>query len=716
MHSFLFYVGEANGELKLFSREAPAKVTQKRDILNTDIDSVAERDGISGDLYPETAIHNLEQTSDKIESDMLYRKSKIPSREGHGTHVDDTLDVRVGDKAVYNIGQDVSLEIPLTTNIDEPRVEELAKRDVIPQQERSRLIKEGEKGSKVISDNKVGSISVDQGGSSLVNNDKVESSKVKLGDATSTPKSSSTRRDEVPFSGPNIFPNSLDDASDDDFRVRDKSADLEIHADSSGVRVKAKPASLQVVSNPHGDVKTLPGETHSEGVLAERRTFTPVLPAEKRAHHQHLHGLGPRPFTHLPFLRHHHHFHRRHRLPWLRHRQHINYPDVFERMRYNSMPEGPSPFGGMGPPLSIAPPMASMMSSPPPMMSEGPGMPIMGGGGMDGPLIPQLLQRSPTMETNSANRFGVPESPMDEMAPGGMSPGGMSPGGMSPGGMSPGGMSGMGRMNPMADMSPMVRLGPMGDMSTMGRMGEQMADMPPMSRMNPMGDVPPMGRMGSMGAMSPMSRMGQMESMMGPMSPNAPFGQSEMRRKNALEFWGLPNQDQLRALARGENVQKVLGSNRYGETLGGITPGGMNPPGGMSPGMGGGSFNANGMGDNMMGAFGGTRSSMFHGMSGGMSGGMSNMMDMRRNMLYKKDSIDKTDAYKKSMELKKSGHHKNEPAVTRSGHEKFKKGILDKTQSLVAGKKHIAKNEEPELHREHRIRKSSKLAHDEEKR
>jgi hypothetical protein len=136
----------------------------------------------------------------------------------------------------------------------------------------------------------------------------------------------------------------------------------------------------------------------------------------------------------------------------------------------------------------------------------------------------------------------------------------------------------------------------------------------------------------------------------------------------------------------------------------------------MSPGMGGGSFNANGMGDNMMGAFGGTRSSMFHGMSGGMSGGMSNMMDMRRNMLYKKDSIDKTDAYKKSMELKKSGHHKNEPAVTTSGHEKFKKGILDKTQSLVAGKKHIAKNEEPELHREHRIRKSSKLAHDEEKR
>lgn len=662
---------------------------------------------------------------------MLYRKSEIPTREGDGTHVHGTR--AVGDKAVYNIGQDVSLEIPL----DQPRVEELTKRDIIPKKVASRLIEDGKKGSRLINDDKVGSTNEDQG---LINNDKVGSNDAKMGSTTGTVKSSSTRRDEVPLSGPNFLRNSLDDASDEDFQIRDKSADLEIHADSSGVRVKAKPASLQVVSNPHGEVKTLPGETHSEGVIAERRTFTPLLPSEKRTNHHHFHGLRPRPFTHLPFLRHHHHFHHHHRLPWLRHRQHINYPDVFERMRFNSMPEGPVPFGGMGLPVSVAPPMTSMMNSPPPMMSEGPGMPLMGGagmggGGMGGPLIPQLLQRSPTMETNPANRFGVPESPMEEMSAGGMSPlGRMNPmGDMSP----------MGRMGPMEDVSPMGRMGPMGDMSPMGRMGSMgdmspmggmspMADMSPMSRMNAMGDMPLMGRMGPMGGMPPMGRMGQMESMR-PMSPSAPFGQSEMRRKNALEYWGMPNQDQLRALARGENVQKVLGSNRYGETLGGITPGGMNPLGGMSPGMGGGSFNANGMGDNMMGPIGGTRSAMFRGMSGGMSGGMysgmsggmSDGMGMRRNMLYKKNSINKTDAYKKSMKLKKSGDHKTTPAETggqavsgstRSGHGKFEEGILKKAQSLVAGEKHIAKNEESELHREHRIRKSSKLPHDEEKR
>ena len=709
-----FHLGEANGELlTLFSRKLPAKVTEKRD-TNNNIDSIAERDGISGNLYPETAIHNLEQTSDKVESDMQYRRSKIPTRLGNGVLAEDTRGARMGNKAVYNIGQEASLEIPLTTKIDQPRIEELTKRDVIPQEDRSSLIYSGKEGSRLLSDDKVRSNSENQGGSSLMNNDKTGSNKARLGDTTSTRKSTATRRNEVPLLGPDILRNSLDDASDEDFQVRDKSADLEIHADSSGVRVKAKPASLQVVSNPHGDVKTLPGETHSEGVVAERRTFTPVLPAEKRTHHHHLDGLGPRPLAHLPFLRHHHHFHRRHRLPWLRHRQHINYPDVFERMRFNSMPEGPSPFGGMGPPLAMAPPMAPMMGSsppmidsPPPMMSEGPGMSLMGGegmggggmggggmggggmggGGMGGPLIPQLLQRSPTMEMNPANRFGVPESPMEEMSPGGMPP--------------------VGRINPMGDMPPMVKLGSMGDMSAMGRMGP-MSDMPPMSRMNTMGNASPMGRMGSMGEMAPMGGMGQMESMMGPMSPSSPFGQSEMRRRNALEFWGLPNQDQIKALMRGENVQKVLGSNRYGESLGGITPGGMNP------GMGGASFNANGMGDNMMGPFGGTRNSIFR----GMSGGMSNMMGMRRNMLYKKDSIDKTDAYKKSMKLKESNNHKTKPVVTsdhpvggttRSGQEKFEDGILKKAKSLVAGEKHVAKNEESELHREHRIRKSSKL-------
>ena len=664
--------------MKLFSHKLPSKVTQKRDVLNTNIDSLAPRNDIPGNLYPETAIHNLEQTSDKVESDLLYRKSKIPTREGD--------EKRVDDKAVYNIGQDVSLEIPLTTEIDEPRVGELAKRDIIPEKEGNRLIDEDKESSMVIGEDKVGSISNDQGKFSLISNDKGISNDANEGGKIRTVKSKSRRRDEVPLTGPSIFRNSLDDALDEDFQVRDKSADLEIHADSSGVRVKAKPASLQVVSNPHGDVKTLPGETHSEGVVAERRTFTPVLPAEKRTHHHHLHELGPRPFIHPPFLRPRHHFHHfhHHHLPWLRHRQHINYPDVFERMRFNSMPEpGPSPFAGMGPPISFAPPMASMMNSPPPMMSEVPGMPMMGGGGMGAPLIPQLLQRSPTMESNPSNRFGVPESPMGEMPSGGMSP--------------------MGDMPPMGDMSPM------GEMSSMPRMSP-MADMSPISRFNAMGEVPLMGRMNNMEGMSPMGRMGQMESMMGPMSPSAPFSQSEMRRKNALEFWGMPNQDQLRALARGENVQKVLGTNRYGESLGGITPGGMNPLRGMNSGMGGGSFNANGMGENMMEPFSGN-GAMFHGMSGG---GMSNMMGMRRNMLYKKDSIDKTDAYKKSMKLKKSSQEIT--GSKKSGREKFEEGILKKAQSLVAGDKHIAKNEHAELHREHRIRKSSKLPHEEEKR
>lgn len=626
---------------------------------NTD----SERDNIPGDLYLETAMHNLEQTSDKIKSDMQERKSEIP--EGPVERVSDTRD-----KAVYNIGQDVSLEIPLTTNIDQPRVEELTKRDIVPHQGGSVLKTEAKEGSSSgSSQHRVGY-------------------KVR----------NSTRRDEVPLSGRNFFHNSLDDASDEDFQVRDKSADLEIHADSSGVRVKAKPASLQVVSNPHGDVKTLPGETHSEGVVAERRTFTPVLPAEKRSHHHHhLHGLGPRPFTHLPFLRHHHRFHHllHHRLPWLRHRQHINYPDIFERMRFNSLPEGPSPFGSpFGPPLSVAPPMASMMNSPPPMMSEiGPSMSLMGSGGMGGPLIPQLLQRSPTMESNPANRFGVPESPRGEMSP------------MED--IFPRAMSPMDRMSPFTDTSPMVRMGPMGDMTAMGTMSPPLGDMSPMSRMNAMGDMPLMGRMGTMGGMSRVGRMGQMESMMGSMSPSAPFGQSEMRRRNALEFWGLPNRDQIRALARGENVQKVLGSNRYGESLGEITPG-MNFPGGMNLGMGGPSFNANGMGDSsMMGPFGGTSAAMFHGMSGRMN------MGMRRNMLYKKDGINKTNAYKKSMKLKKSHTVSDTKKI---GHEKFEDGILKKAQSLVAGQKHRAKNEQTELHREHRIRKSSKLAHDEEKR
>lgn len=642
-------------------------------------------------MYPETAIHNLEQTSDKVESDTLYRKSKIPTHEEEGTRVDGTRDRYVGDKAVYNIGQDVSLEIPLTTKIDQPRVEELTKRDIIPRKRKS------DKGNEISKLNNNGKVSKDQEGSNLISNDKGRS---KVG---GTSKSKSTRRNEVPLSSPNIFPNSLDDPLDDDFQVRDKSADLEIHADSSGVRVKAKPASLQVVSNPHGDVKTLPGETHSAGVVAERRTFTPLLPAEKLPHHHHFHGLEPR---HLPFLRHHHHFHHlhHHRLPWLRHRQHINYPDVFERMRSNPMPmAGPNPFAGMQSPFSFAPPMAPMMNSPPPMtsmmnspppsiMSEGePGMSMIGGGGMGGPLIPQLLQRSPTMETNPANRFGVPESPMDEM--------------------SSGGMSSMDRMSPMGDMPPMGRMSFMGDMSSMGRVGP-IGDMSLMSRMNAMGDMPLMGRMNPMGGMSPMGRMGQMESMMSPMSPGAPFGENVMRRKNALEFWGLPNQDQLRALARGENVQKVLGSNKYGETLGGITPGGTNPLEGMSPGMGGASFNANGIGNNMMGSFGGRRSTMFR----GMSGGMPNMMGMRpRNTLYKKDKINKTNE-KKSKNVKKSRENKVASGTTKHGHEKFEDVILKKAKSLVAGKKHRAKNEESELYREHRIRKSSKLPHDEEKR
>lgn len=262
----------------------------------------------------------------------------------------------------------------------------------------------------------------------------------------------------------------------------------------------------------------------------------------------------------------------------------------------------------------------------------------------------------------------------------------------------------------------MVRLGPMGDMSPMARMTPS-EDMSAVSRMNAMGEMPVMGRMSfGGGEVSPMGKMEQMESMMSPMSPSAPFGQSEMRRRHAVEFWGLPNQDQLRALARGENVQKVLGSNRYGESLGAITPGVMNPLGGMSSGMGGASFNANGMGENMMGAFGGS------GMFNGMPGGMSNMMGTRGNMLYKKDSIDKTGAYKKSVKMRTSGEHKADKSGqavsgnTRSSHGKFGEEILKKAQSLVAGEKHIAKNEESELRREHRIRKSSKLAHDEERR
>ena len=681
--------------------------------MNNDIDSAAESDDMPGDLYPETAIHNLEQTSDKVESDMLYRKSEIPTREDDSTRVEDARDTHVGDKAVYNIGQDVSLEIPLTTQIQQPRVEELTKRDVIPQKRES---DEGKGGSKL--NNKV-EVRKNQEGSNLINNDQRGS---KVVGTSSTSKSKSTRRNEVPLSGASIFPNALDDPLDDDFQVRDKSADLEIHADSSGVRVKAKPASLQVVSNPHGDVKTLPGETHSSGVVAERRTFTPLLPADKLPHHHHLHGLAPR---HLPFLRHHHHFHHlHHRLPWLRHRQHINYPDVFERMRSNPMPmpmAGPSPFAGMESPFTFTPPMApmmsspspmtSMMNSPPSMLSDGePGMSMMGGGGMGGPggggmggpLIPQLLQRSPTMETNPANRFGVPDSPMDEMSSGGMP---------SMDRMSPmGDMSPMGRMSSMGDMPSMGRMSFMGDMSPMGRVGP-MGDMSLMSRMNAMGDMPLMGRMNPMGGMPSMGRMGQMESMMGPMSPSAPFGENVMRRKSALEFWGMPNQDQLRALARGENVQKVLGSNKYGETLGGITPGGTNPLEGMSPGMGGASFNANGMG-NMMGSFGGRRSAMFR----GISRGMPNAMRMRpRNMLFKKDKINRSNE-KKSKNVKKPRDNEVASGSTKYGHEKFEDGILKKAKSLVAGKKHRAKNAEAELYREHRIRKSSKLPHEEERR
>ena len=317
----------------------------------------------------------------------------------------------------------------------------------------------------------------------------------------------------------------------------------------------------------------------------------------------------------------------------------------------------------------------------------------MGGGGMGGPLIPQLLQRSPTMETNPANRFGVPEGPMGEMP---------SMGSMPPREMSPmGEMPSMRRFSPMEEMSPLARMGPMGDMAAMGRMGQA-------------GPI-----MNSMPGMFPMS----------PMSPSAPYDQNVLRRKNALEFWGMPNQDQLRALARGENVQKVLGTNRYGESLGGITGGGMNFRGGVNPGMGGPSFNANGMGASaMMGRFGGAGGAMFHGMSGRPSGMMES--GMRRNSFFKKDDISKTDEYKKSMKLKKSrdgkdatvGRKKDDGKVAsgsaKSEHEgeKFEEGILKKAEGLVAGEKHIAKNEETELHRDHRVRKASKMAHDEEKR
>lgn len=653
-------------------------VESVRNIHGDPVHHNVERKEIPGDLYPETVIHNLEQTSDKVESDMMERKSKIPERNSRDTYAN---------KVVYNIGEELSVEVPLTTKVQEKGVHSarIMKRDIVGGR-KDIVDLEGQRGVKkyLLSEDKVTKPSGSSGWNKL-----------------NTRKSNSTtRRDEVPLSSAKFFNDDLDDGGlDEAFQVRDKSADLEIHADSTGVKVKAKPASLQVVSNPRGEMKTLPGETHVDGVTAERRTFTPLLPEEegkrrkhrRRHHRRFFHGLDPSPFLDYPsldrryFHRHRHHHH--HRLPWLRHRQHINYPDIFERMRdQNPLPDSASAFSpppSFGSAFSFNPQMSSPMMNYPSIMPEGgPGMPqMMGGANMNGPMMPQLLQRSPPVETNPANRFGVPESPMGEMP----------------------------RMSSMGQMGEVGFMGQMGPMGTMGQM------------MNPMPGI------------SPMSLQDQMS-----------------HKSNALEFWGTPNQDQLKALARGESVQKVLGTNTYGENLGGIVgnmmgdmngggkqnmmpsgPGfgmhgddmGMNMPGEMNPSMSGSGVNFmgnNGIGNGgMMGQFGtsGTTSAMFNGMSQRQSGIMSN--PVRGNALFKKDDINKTADYKKAV---KSKDAKSRDDGVNSGKkmthesEKFEKGLLDKAKSLVAGDKHIAKDEHTPLLREHRIRKSSKLPHDDEKR
>ena len=679
-----------------------------------------ERKAIPGNLFPETVIHNLEQTSDKVESDMLERKSKIPERNARDT------------RAVYNLGEDTSVEVPLTTKVHESgaHVEGVTKRSLA-----------GSFGNRVDDEERK------EQETFIVSDDKVAKESDGLHKVTKKGRKSAARRDEVPFSGTRLLRDNLQDGdSIEDFQVKDKSADLEIHADSSGVKVKAKPASLQVVSNPHGGLKTLPGETHIRGVTAERRTFTPLLPEEEekrrrhRHHHRLYHGLDSSPFASYPFLpRRHFHHHRRHhhRLPWLRHRQHINYPDIFERMRDQSpLPEGSSAFNP-SPSIGSSFPLSSPMSSPlmNPMMPEGgAGMPqMMGGAGIDSPMMPQLPQRSPTMETNPANRFGVPESPMGEMPQ-------------------------MPSMNPSANMGPMGLMGSMGQSGQMGPMGQS-------------GQMEPMGQSGQTEPMGQSRQMGPMEQTINSnpgMSSMYPMQNPMPHKGNAMEFWGIPNQDQLKALSRGENVQKVLGSNRYGENLGGIMAnpigdgerrgmmgmggsiggamggamgggmsgsmgggmgggmtggmtGGMGGGMGMNSGMGGSSFNYNGMGNSggMMGQFGTSGSSngaMFNSMPNEQSSMMGN--PMRRTNLFKKDDINKTEDYKKAAKRKATKAHDKKVVSgdKMAQHSKKFADLLKKAKSLVAGQKHVAKNEHAPLLREHRIKKSSKSLHDDEKR
>lgn len=96
------------------------------------------------------------------------------------------------------------------------------------------------------------------------------------------------------------------------FQVDDKSADLEINANSAGVKVKAKPASLQVVSRPgqHG------------GIAPPMMPFMPPpVPVMHHLPHHHRH--------------HHHHHHRRH---------HYEEPIYFAPWHH----EGFMPFGHFG--------------------------------------------------------------------------------------------------------------------------------------------------------------------------------------------------------------------------------------------------------------------------------------------------------------------------------------------------------------------------------
>lgn len=630
-----------------------ARIIQRHAVTNNKYSCIFPDDFVPANaMYPEIAIHNLEQTADKIETDM-YRKSNIPTAED--PVLDSMRHKLIGSKAVYNIDNDVSLEVPLTSKINVERIEKVAKRNTIPKEREVNTLHKGKEASTFSQDGNLYSGESDHNG--LKHTKKEGSSKT-----SAVNQIASRRRDVVP----DILSNSLIDPSDEDFQDKEKSADLEIHADSTGVRVKAKPASLQVVSNP-------------QDVVAERRTFTPVLPSMVRPHRRHFHRMRPLPFMHSPLIRR-HHFHRRHMLPWLRHRPHIMYPDIFERMRFNTMPGVESGFGS--PPFSFSQPLPPMMNAPTPMMPEASAMAFMAReGAMSAPNIQQFLQRSPTMEANSANRFAIPDSSMNEMAPRALS----AFGGMSP----------------------------IGGMSTLGRMGS-MFGMPGMNNVG--GQMPFMGGMASMGNIPPMNRLTQMESMMG-MPLRSPFDQGAMRRKNVLEFWGMPNQDQLQALARGENVQKILGLNRYKEGIGDFSSYGMSPFDRMSSDLGGRSFEANDMrGDGSMGPYSGTSSAMFR----GMSNELSNMMGMRRGGFFKKDKINKTDEYKKAnnktSDLSASGNNKASGSVGHNSAGKFDQGIAKSARSLIAEGKHVAFSEESELHREHRIRKSPRMIHDNERR